>query len=338
MTEEDKQSSMDDFIDIDGGEREATDSADSRALAAPVLAKSPSAVAPKTLNGILRLAEVMAMSGQFKDIQSAHQAAVRIIAGQELGLGPFQSISQLYVIDGKVTLMTGLMSALIKRHPNYDYRVIEHTEDECIIEFYENGQHIGTSEFTMHHASQAGLIKPGSAWEKYPRNMLFARALSNGARWFTPDVFGGSIYTPDELGQGDIVIDDDGEETYVPSNEVPAPARTPHPGGYDVWQGERCPLHDNEEFFMRGRMRQPAHPIGRGKSVPWCNYEDVKSKLWGKVTAKFDAVLPTDSDVRKSWVLERLPDLEGVATSNYRIADLLEIERLLDEVSEKGHE
>jgi hypothetical protein len=30
--------------------------------------------------------------------------------------------------------------------------------------------------------------------------MLYARALSNGAKWYCPDVFGGPIYTPDELG------------------------------------------------------------------------------------------------------------------------------------------
>ena len=31
--------------------------------------------------------------------------------------------------------------------------------------------------------------------------MLFARAMSNGVRWFTPDAFNGNaVYTPEELG------------------------------------------------------------------------------------------------------------------------------------------
>jgi len=31
--------------------------------------------------------------------------------------------------------------------------------------------------------------------------MLFARALSNGIRWFTPDIYNGAtVYTPDEMG------------------------------------------------------------------------------------------------------------------------------------------
>ena len=35
---------------------------------------------------------------------------------------------------------------------------------------------------------------------KWPKNMLFARALSNGAKWYCPDVFTTGIYTPDEFG------------------------------------------------------------------------------------------------------------------------------------------
>ena len=38
-------------------------------------------------------------------------------------------------------------------------------------------------------------------WRKYPSDMLFARAISRGARRFAPGIFGGSpVYTPDEMG------------------------------------------------------------------------------------------------------------------------------------------
>jgi hypothetical protein len=60
------------------------------------------------------------------------------------------------------------------------------------------GQTIGVSSFTMEDAKRAGL-SGGDNWKKYPRNMLFARAMSNGAKWYCPDVFGGPVYTPDEL-------------------------------------------------------------------------------------------------------------------------------------------
>ena len=29
--------------------------------------------------------------------------------------------------------------------------------------------------------------------------MLFARAISNGVKWFTPDVFSGPVYVPEEM-------------------------------------------------------------------------------------------------------------------------------------------
>ena len=48
--------------------------------------------------------------------------------------------------------------------------------------------------------------------------MLFARALTNGARWHCPDVFGGAIYEPEELG-AKVEYTDNGES--VASVEVP---------------------------------------------------------------------------------------------------------------------
>jgi hypothetical protein len=51
--------------------------------------------------------------------------------------------------------------------------------------------------------------------------MLFARAMSNGAKWFCADVFGGPVYTPDELGAA---IDmETGEMLSRPKDEVVTP-------------------------------------------------------------------------------------------------------------------
>jgi len=35
--------------------------------------------------------------------------------------------------------------------------------------------------------------------DKFPKNMLFARAISNGVKWFCPDVFSGPVYVPEEM-------------------------------------------------------------------------------------------------------------------------------------------
>lgn len=153
------------------------------------------------------LGNILARSGFFADTRDAAQAIVKVLAGQELGFGPVASMTGVYIVKGKVALSANLMSAAVKRSGRYNYRVRTLTDTECLIEFTENGQAIGVSHFTMQDAAKAGLSSSEN-WKRYPRNMLFARALSNGVKWYCPDVTGGPVYTPDEMGAE---VDADGE-------------------------------------------------------------------------------------------------------------------------------
>ncbi len=148
----------------------------------------------------IALGQVLAQSGFFSDSRGAAQAAVKVMAGSELGFGPVASMTGVYIVKGRVTLSANLMAAAIKRHPSYTYKVREHTAQSCAIDFVEDGEVIGNSTFSMDDAKAAGLAG-SETYRKFPKNMLFSRALSNGAKWFCPDVFGGGpVYTPDELG------------------------------------------------------------------------------------------------------------------------------------------
>lgn len=155
---------------------------------------------PPSVREIETLANHFAQSGFFSDSKGLSQAVTKILAGQELGIGPVTAMTGIYIVKGHVTLSANLIGAAIKRSQRYNYRVKHLAEDKCSITFMENGQDIGESTFTMEDAKTAGLDQ-GDNWRKYKRNMLFARALSNGAKWFCPDVFGGPVYTPDELGE-----------------------------------------------------------------------------------------------------------------------------------------
>jgi len=152
---------------------------------------------------VMDLGDVLAKSGYFSDAKGAAQAVVKVLAGQELGFGPIASMTGVYIVKGKVSLSANLMAAAIKRSGRYTYKVKTLTEQACALRFLErNGtawEDLGESGFTIEDAKKAGLTS-NDTWAKYPRNMLFARALSNGARWYTPDIFGGPVYTPDELG------------------------------------------------------------------------------------------------------------------------------------------
>lgn len=159
------------------------------------------ALAVTSYDEIERAALAMAKSGYFADVKDQAQAVVKILAGQEIGFGPFASMRNVNIIKGSPSINANLMASAVKGSQKYDYRLKELTNTACVIEFYQiiNGKYesIGVSSFTIEDARKAGTQN----LEKYPRNMLFARAMSNGVRWYCPDVTNGNaVYTPEELG------------------------------------------------------------------------------------------------------------------------------------------
>jgi hypothetical protein len=166
-----------------------------------------------SMDDAMKAANAMAASGFFQDARQAAQAVVKILAGQELGVGPFTSMTGVYIIQGRPALSANIMAAAVKRSGRYNFRVVELTDTRCEIAFFENGQECGRSTFTADEARKAGTKN----MDKYPRNMLYARAISNGVRWFCPDVLGGSpVYTPEELGAQ---VNEDGQVIDVTVSE-----------------------------------------------------------------------------------------------------------------------
>jgi len=194
------------------------------------MAKPSTATTLSEANQAAALGKLLFESGLFKDVTATAQAAVKVLAGRELGIGPIQAMTGLHVIQGKVVLSAGLLAALVLRSDRYTYEVTDFDLTACEIEFFREGKSIGVSSFTMDDARKAGLAD-SPTWKKHPRNMLFARAVSNGARWYCPDVFSGAVYTPDELscGETDEQIED-GQEAIEGEFEMVADSElTKHP-------------------------------------------------------------------------------------------------------------
>lgn len=206
----------------------------------------------RTMDDAERAARAMSASGFFKDTKQASQAIVKIMAGQELGFGAFASMTGVNIIQDKPVLASNLMAAAVKRTGKYNYRVTKHSETECEITFFENGQEVGKSSFTMADAAKAGLTSKDN-WKKYPRNMLFARALSNGQKWYAPDVFNGvTVYTPDELGAN---VDEDGnviDAVAAPVIEQPKQTEAPTTNG----KVERPLAADTLRSFLAAKIKK----------------------------------------------------------------------------------
>ena len=170
-----------------------------------------------TISEVMTVGQTMAASGYFQDAKEAAQAVVKILAGREMGFGPFASMTGINIIKGKPAIGGNLMAAAVKNHPKYNYQVVTLDADTCELAFFEGSKELGRSIFTKEDAKAAEvgrMVAPGATGNmiaRFARNMLFNRAMSNGVRWYCPDVFlGAPVYTPDELGaqmndNGDII-------------------------------------------------------------------------------------------------------------------------------------
>lgn len=243
-----------------------------------------------TLSETMQLGELLAASGFFQDSRGAAQAVVKVLAGREIGFGPIASMTGINVIQGRVSISANLMAAAIKRSGRYDYRVKEMTPQRCEIEFRErNGDKwevIGSSEFTAQDAQKAGTKN----MDKFARNMLFARAMSNGARWYCPDIFGGPVYTPEEMG-----ATVDGETGEV----IDAPARvitTEQPKQAQPTNGQQAQA-DPPGFSVWADWTRPDHAIAWGMSQGVFDHQKHAENAYAKVKA----TLPADAKAKAMW-------------------------------------
>lgn len=171
-----------------------------------------------------RLAQALSASSMFKDAKQAEQAFAKILLGRDLGLSPTQAMTGIHIVEGKPEVAAVTLASFVRRRPGVSYRVVEHTNEACEIHFFTGddperckckpgGRPAGTcnvSRFTEEDADLAGLTRPSqngkaSNHTKYPRNMFFARAMSNGVKWYVPEALGGiPVYTEGEVYQAAI--------------------------------------------------------------------------------------------------------------------------------------
>lgn len=151
---------------------------------------------PETFADAAAIGKVFYDSGMFKDIKSAAQATIKIIVGATWGFGPAASINNVHIVEGKFQLGYALLGAIVKSSIGYDYKVLKLENDEVKLEFFKDGESLGISSFSAQDARAAGTGNMG----KYPRNMLMARALSNGMKFYCPELLNGvQVYTEGEI-------------------------------------------------------------------------------------------------------------------------------------------
>jgi len=191
-------------------------------------------------NDIMNIAKNFVESGMFSDTKTMAQAFVKVQAGQEFGIQPFAAMSGIHIIQGKPTIGAGLMAASVKSNPKYDYKVLQHDEKACSIDFYQGKDMIGNSTFTIEDAKKAGTKNI----DKFPKNMLFARAISNGVKWYCPDVFNAPVYTPEDF---DVVTEDIQHEEVITDWQMAVDAIHTEEDLNALYRAKRAHLDHNDE-------------------------------------------------------------------------------------------
>jgi hypothetical protein len=143
-----------------------------------------------------------------------HRILAAIEYGRAVGIEPMIALQNITMINGKAGASALLIGALVRRG---GYEITDETSDErSVVTITKQGKVTGRGEFSIQDAKTAGLVRSGGGWEKYRRDMLYARALTQAARRGAQDAMLGLAYTSEELG---VETDEDGQ---APTGEVVA--------------------------------------------------------------------------------------------------------------------
>lgn len=146
-----------------------------------------------------------------------------ILTGHELGIQPMNALAKIHVIDGRPSLSSEMMRAVILRE-GHEFHVEETTNTRCVVVGRRRESDRETRiAWTKDDASAAGLLGKDN-WKKYPRAMLLARATGELARALFPDVLAGISYTSEEVRDG-FEFDEWGEPVETETVEPPKPGK-----------------------------------------------------------------------------------------------------------------
>lgn len=144
------------------------------------------------------LAEWAVKSGMFQDVKSVSQGGMKILAGRELNIQPVDALRSIHFINGKPVLSSEVMAALIKNSRKYNYRVLEHDEHKCVIEFWEffNGQwqKMGVPVSYTDEDAKRENAAGKQTYKLFSEDMYFAACIRKGVRRYCPDILRGASF------------------------------------------------------------------------------------------------------------------------------------------------
>jgi hypothetical protein len=165
---------------------------------APVQGVNTLAYEPTNLDEAFRMAQILVSSGLTpRGVDTPQKAFLIMAQGRELGLSTMQALGNIYVVEGKVSLSSDLMAAMVLKSQVCEYlRVVEMTPERATYAAKRKGGAEFRFSFSWEDANKAGLTGRAT-YKANPADMLRHRALSKTVRAVFPDVVAG-LYSRDE--------------------------------------------------------------------------------------------------------------------------------------------
>lgn len=151
------------------------------------------------VNNLKNLGIMVAQSGIFGEITGQAGAMAALTMLQE-NLSPLDFARRYHLIDGKPTPRADALLAMFVEKGG-EYEIKEFSNERVIITFSYKKNKV-TIESTLEQFKQNGVALGRNGqlkdnWRKFPRQMLFARTVSDGTRAVCPEIIFG-MYTEEE--------------------------------------------------------------------------------------------------------------------------------------------
>ena len=188
---------------------------------------------------------------------NAPNAFVAAETGAALGLEPLQALASIAVINGRATLSSDLMAAVIRR-AGHTLRIVENSPESVTATLIRADDKTFKFEVTWdkEKAVKAGLWGQRGPWSQYPTQMLRARAITEVARQGASETLMGMIYAPEDFGAtiteaGEVLEAEIVADEPAPAKPKPAANAQPAPAPQELTQPAK-PLTPGQASVMKG--------------------------------------------------------------------------------------
>jgi muconolactone delta-isomerase len=271
---------------------------------APQLALRSAFMSDDEIARAWRVAQAYAQSGMYQgadnEALTATQAFAKILLGHEMGIDPGLAMSSIHIVRGRAQLGGALLGSFIKESPNHDYKILEHDNSHAKVEFAwrskrnEGEWESDTVEFSVEDARRAQIFKARGMWETWPENMCIWRCLSNGIKFFMPELLKGlPVYSEADSFEERRVDQGDGD------------GRSPG------WKG-----------MSQKQITTAEAMIKRAKKLEHANLSDV-----GTVQMQLGMKTPNDID---AWLRQANKELDEIEPPDADVVEEHEPERPID--------